>query len=77
MGTRTPLLVNLSVPDGAVPAFFFASPPESAFSSTRAYIFSYSRGTESTMVGRTVAMSIGTVSIDSAYAIEQPTWNIR
>ena len=56
---------------------FLIAPPDSAFSNTRAYIFSYSRGTESTIVGRTVTMSIGTVSIDSAYAIEQPTWNIR
>ena len=56
---------------------FLTAPPASAFSSTRAYIFSYSRGTESTSVGRTVCMSIGTVSIDSAYAMEQPTWNIR
>ena len=45
---------------------FLIAPPESAFSSTRAYIFSYSRGTDSTSVGRTSVMLSGTVSIDSA-----------
>ena len=45
---------------------FFTAPPESAFSSTRAYIFSYSRGTDMQSVGRTSDMLNGTVSIDSA-----------
>src|SRR4029450_13258319 len=39
---------------------FFTAPPASAFSSTRAYIFSYSRGTETAMVGRTWAIASGT-----------------
>ena len=43
-----------------------SAPPVTAFSSTRAYIFSYSRGTEQTSVGLTSYMSTGTVSIDSA-----------
>ena len=56
---------------------FFNAPPASAFSSTRAYIFSYSLGTDSTRVGFTSCMSIGTVSIDSAYAIDVPVAIMR
>ena len=57
--------------------FRLRNPPVSAVSRMRAYIFSYSRGTESTMVGLTSARFTGTVSIDSAYAIEVPVANIR
>ena len=56
---------------------FFTVPPASAFSSTRAYIFSYSRGTDSTIVGRTSCRLAGTVSNDSAYAIDVPVAIIR
>ena len=40
--------------------------PPSAFSSTRAYTFSYSRGTATTIVGRTSWRFCATVSTDSA-----------
>ena len=40
--------------------------PESAFSSTRAYTFSYSRGTDNTTVGFTSCRFVATVSNDSA-----------
>ena len=46
--------------------FCRAGGSDATFSSTRAYIFSYSRGVENMRVGRTSAMFAGTFSIDSA-----------
>ena len=42
----------------------FVGPPARAFSSTRAYIFSYRRGTDIAIVGRTSCSAAGTSSID-------------
>jgi hypothetical protein len=55
---------------------FFTKLPASAFSSTAAYIFSYSRGTERTRVGRTSGRLSRTFSMDSAYAIDVPVSSI-
>jgi len=44
----------------------FSALPVSAFSSTRAYTFSYRRGTPIRIVGRTSLRFWGTASIDSA-----------